>query len=120
MGASMQSMVNAADRADKEAGETWRRHNPKPGADDYRTFVAEEKRFKAAWVAWFPEIWLDAHEQADEIADQKLSDKYHAEYVFDTWGKTVEEYNSWVESENKKQREHWTKPDFNKILRGMS
>ena len=118
--ATMKSMINAADRADKEAGEVWRRHNPKPGADDARTFIAEKRRIEGLYLAWEPANITDAHEQADTIQAQKLSDKYHAEYVFETHGWTVEEYNSWIENENKKRREHWTKPDFNEILRGMS
>ena len=118
--ASMQSMINEADLADKEMGETWRRHNPKPGADDARTFIAEKRRIEGLYLAWEPENITDAVEQADRIGMQRLKDEWHVEYVFETWGKTVEEYDEMVVRQNQEEREYWTQEDFNsKIRRGV-
>jgi len=117
---SIDSMIHSAEKADKEAGECWRRNNHRQGADDARTFIAEKKRVEVLWINWMPINWMDAVGQADETAAQKLSDKHLAEYIMDTWGWSMDEYHKFVSDENQKQREHWIKMDFNgKIKRGL-
>jgi len=91
----------------------------RPGWDDLQAFLADKKYVQSLWDAWMPKSWTDAAAQADEIQMQNLSDKWHAEYCMETWGWTVDQYNKWVDAENKKQREHWTQIDFNEKLRNM-
>ena len=92
-------------------------NNPKPGADDYYSFIADKKYVEALWAAWVPANWTDANEQADIIKTKVLKDKWWADYIFETWGWTVEEYAEWVKEENKKRREKWTGVDFNQKIR---
>ena len=96
-----------------------RLNNRRPGWDDGDTWYRENRRIKRLWAAWTHDNWTDAAAQADEIQMQNLSDKWHAEYCMETWGWTVDQYNKWVDAENKKQREHWTQIDFNEKLRNM-
>ena len=117
MGASMQAMIESAKMADKEAGDRWRQNNPKPGADDIRTFIADKKYVQSLWNNWMPDNFKDAVEQADIIKTKESNDKWWADYIFETWGWTAEEYAEWVKEENKKRREKWTGMDFNQKIR---
>jgi len=104
----------------RDRQETERLKLYRPGWDDSLTFIAEKNRGELLFNTWLPENIKDAVAQADEIQMQRLKDKWHAEYVMQTWGWTVAEYNQNVKDENREQKEQWTKPDFNETPRGMS
>ena len=114
-------MANEAYRIQqRDRQETERQKLYRPGWDDYLTFLAEKEYIESLWTVWMPENITDAVAQADEIQMQRLKDKWHAEYVMQTWGWTVAEYNQNVKDENRIQKEQWTKPDFNETPRGMA
>ena len=101
----------------RDRQETERLKLYRPGWDDSLTFIAEKNRGELLFNDWLSENIKDAVAQADEIQMQRLKDKWHAEYVMQTWGWTVEQYDSWVETENREQREKWTCIDFNEKIR---
>ena len=102
-----------------------RQQRYRPGWDDGSSYYWSRKYYKDSitskshmlwWKGWPSESVRDAVEQCQEI--RHAND--WAEYVFETWGWTVEQYNQWVKDENRKRREQWTKMDFNeKIRRGL-
>jgi len=93
-------------------------HFYRPGWDDAKTFIAEKRRTESLYSSWEPANITDAVDQADAIQAQELSNRFHTEYIFETYGWTVEQYDAWVQKVNKEERDFWTKPDFNSNKEG--
>ena len=92
----------------------------RPGSDDRDSFIRDKEFVKSLYLNWlygWCESWMDAEKQANEICQQESSEKMWTDYVMATWGWTVAQYNAWVQDENKKRREYWTKSDINKKIK---